>query len=161
MICCLASLTVSSTLLGALLLLCCSFCFLIIRRPPRSTRTDTLFPYTTLFRSVCTLRFLRAVRLALGSLATVSSPPGLHPRTSNMRTHTLAIVSLIFGLLSWLGLPVIGAIVAVITGHLARSEIKQSPAQFEGDEIGRASCREGVCQSVEISVVAGSLKKKK
>src|SRR3546814_6872908 len=26
--------------------------FLIIRRPPRSTRTDTLFPYTTLFRSV-------------------------------------------------------------------------------------------------------------
>src|SRR3546814_20006968 len=27
------------------------FCFLIIRRPPRSTRTYTLFPYTTLFRS--------------------------------------------------------------------------------------------------------------
>src|SRR3546814_13985435 len=30
----------------------CSLCFfLLIRRPPRSTRTDTLFPYTTLFRS--------------------------------------------------------------------------------------------------------------
>src|SRR3546814_1747278 len=28
------------------------FCFLMIRRPPRSTRTDTLFPYTTLFRSM-------------------------------------------------------------------------------------------------------------
>src|SRR3546814_14497443 len=27
------------------------FCFLMLRRPPRSTRTDTLFPYTTLFRS--------------------------------------------------------------------------------------------------------------
>src|SRR3546814_6784636 len=27
-------------------------CFLMIRRPPRATRTDTLFPYTTLFRSV-------------------------------------------------------------------------------------------------------------
>src|SRR3546814_7400190 len=26
---------------------------LMIRRPPRSTRTDTLFPYTTLFRSIC------------------------------------------------------------------------------------------------------------
>src|SRR3546814_8847140 len=25
----------------------------MIRRPPRSTRTDTLFPYTTLFRSAC------------------------------------------------------------------------------------------------------------
>src|SRR3546814_10301587 len=36
-------------------LLCClafsCFFFLMIRRPPRSTRTDTLFPYTTLFRS--------------------------------------------------------------------------------------------------------------
>src|SRR3546814_17541000 len=31
------------------------FFFLIIRRPPRSTRTDTLFPYTTLFRSALAL----------------------------------------------------------------------------------------------------------
>src|SRR3546814_16407148 len=30
---------------------CLIFFFLMIRRPPRSTRTDTLFPYTTLFRS--------------------------------------------------------------------------------------------------------------
>src|SRR3546814_16663039 len=30
---------------------CFFFFFLMIRRPPRSTRTDTLFPYTTLFRS--------------------------------------------------------------------------------------------------------------
>src|SRR3546814_4655953 len=28
----------------------------MIRRPPRSTRTDTLFPYTTLFRSMSTLQ---------------------------------------------------------------------------------------------------------
>src|SRR3546814_5806131 len=38
------------------LMICCHsldhlFFFLMIRRPPRSTRTDTLFPYTTLFRS--------------------------------------------------------------------------------------------------------------
>src|SRR3546814_14369302 len=46
--------------------LSCCFCFfLMIRRPPRSTRTDTLFPYTTLFRSgradagLCHLRGLR------------------------------------------------------------------------------------------------------
>src|SRR3546814_13349593 len=32
-------------------LLCIVIFFLMIRRPPRSTRTDTLFPYTTLFRS--------------------------------------------------------------------------------------------------------------
>src|SRR3546814_13825806 len=31
---------------------CLSVFFLMIRRPPRSTRTDTLLPYTTLFRSV-------------------------------------------------------------------------------------------------------------
>src|SRR3546814_4138810 len=32
--------------------MCCIYIFfLMIRRPPRSTRTDTLFPYTTLFRS--------------------------------------------------------------------------------------------------------------
>src|SRR3546814_13227839 len=30
----------------------CLVFFLMIRRPPRSTRTDTLFPYTTLFRSM-------------------------------------------------------------------------------------------------------------
>src|SRR3546814_6766233 len=34
-----------------------SVCFvLMIRRPPRSTRTDTLFPYTTLFRSAAEIR---------------------------------------------------------------------------------------------------------
>src|SRR3546814_17220924 len=31
----------------------CLVFFLMIRRPPRSTRTDTLLPYTTLFRSPC------------------------------------------------------------------------------------------------------------
>src|SRR3546814_9073916 len=34
------------------MVLFCLIFFLMIRRPPRSTRTDTLFPYTTLFRSI-------------------------------------------------------------------------------------------------------------
>src|SRR3546814_3028498 len=34
----------------------------MIRRPPRSTRTDTLFPYTTLFRSRTCLRFRKSKR---------------------------------------------------------------------------------------------------
>src|SRR3546814_14474369 len=38
--------------------LCAVFFFLMIRRPPRSTRTDTLFPYTTLFRSVHSVLFI-------------------------------------------------------------------------------------------------------
>src|SRR3546814_12709708 len=41
----------------------------MIRRPPRSTRTDTLFPYTTLFRSST----LALVPLATGAMASVDS----------------------------------------------------------------------------------------
>src|SRR3546814_11421567 len=47
----------------------CLFFFLWIRRPPRSTRTDTLFPYTTLFRSF-------AVR-QLGKLKPISVDPAI------------------------------------------------------------------------------------
>src|SRR3546814_17445864 len=49
-----------------ILLSCCALCFffLMIRRPPRSTRTDTLFPYTTLFRSTRLLRPVQAVMFA-------------------------------------------------------------------------------------------------
>src|SRR3546814_4551228 len=45
----------------------------MIRRPPRSTRTDTLFPYTTLFRSDCAPHslppFHRHPELVSGSMA--------------------------------------------------------------------------------------------
>src|SRR3546814_10996636 len=34
----------------------------MIRRPPRSTRTDTLFPYTTLFRSTCFYEFCHCIQ---------------------------------------------------------------------------------------------------
>src|SRR3546814_11489887 len=48
-----------STTISICALSCCYllvFCFfLMIRRPPRSTRTDPLFPYTTLFRSAGTV----------------------------------------------------------------------------------------------------------
>src|SRR3546814_10381925 len=39
----------------------------MIRRPPRSTRTDTLFPYTTLFRSARTLSGGEAQRIRLAT----------------------------------------------------------------------------------------------
>src|SRR3546814_15782991 len=41
---------IAAYVLSVLVLYLCFF-FLMIRRPPRSTRTDTLLPYTTLFRS--------------------------------------------------------------------------------------------------------------
>src|SRR3546814_5794474 len=43
----------------------------MIRRPPRSTRTDTLFPYTTLFRS----RINAGVQFVLGKKAEQPAPP--------------------------------------------------------------------------------------
>src|SRR3546814_12563016 len=67
------------------------FFFLMIRRPPRSTRTDTLFPYTTLFRSGAggTGRAGRSSAIAAeptagrsrsGIAGTLASPPA--PRTA-------------------------------------------------------------------------------
>src|SRR3546814_16177834 len=56
--------------------------FLMIRRPPRSTRTDTLFPYTTLFRSVAVAFGLEAQRAhhlrmaVVAALAHVDVAPG-------------------------------------------------------------------------------------
>src|SRR3546814_15743331 len=47
----------------------CFFVFLMIRRPPRSTRTDTLFPYTTLFRSC---------RMGTDSMAVVDGEARVH-----------------------------------------------------------------------------------
>src|SRR3546814_12166770 len=47
----LLSIACLSLFLRVALILFLFFFFLMIRRPPRSTRTDTLFPYTTLFRS--------------------------------------------------------------------------------------------------------------
>src|SRR3546814_7389688 len=52
----------------------CTFFFLMIRRPPRSTRTDTLFPYTTLFRSPSDRSMMAC---AFWSSAAVTKPGGL------------------------------------------------------------------------------------
>src|SRR3546814_17603614 len=53
------------------------FFFLMIRRPPRSTRTDTLFPYTTLFRSyMAALMTDPALRANEFNKAIASAPMG-------------------------------------------------------------------------------------
>ena len=49
------------------------------------------------------------------------------------QTSTLAVVSLIFGITGWTVLPVIGGIVAIVTGHLARGEIRREPERLQGD----------------------------
>jgi hypothetical protein len=54
-----------------------------------------------------------------------SSPP----------TNTMAIVSVASGIVSWFALPVLAAIVAIITGHMARSEIRRSYGIQGGDAL--------------------------
>src|SRR3546814_20912871 len=62
---------VMSFLMCCINMLVCFFCFLMIRRPPRSTRTDTLFPYTTLFRSSHRgLNWFANIFIAIGLLIT-------------------------------------------------------------------------------------------
>ena len=58
----------------------------------------------------------------------MNAMPPVHRTTS-----ALAVVSLVFGIASWCVLPLVGAIVAVVCGHLARAEIRRSQGQIEGD----------------------------
>ena len=48
-------------------------------------------------------------------------------------TSSLAIASLVSGILGWTLLPFIGTIVAIITGHMARGEIRRSAGALDGD----------------------------
>ncbi|MBP6627604.1 MAG: DUF4190 domain-containing protein, partial [Arenimonas sp.] len=49
------------------------------------------------------------------------------------QTSTLAIISLVSGLLGWTLVPFLGSLAAVVTGHMARAEIRRNPAGMEGD----------------------------
>src|SRR3546814_9192661 len=68
----------------------------MIRRPPRSTRTDTLFPYTTLFRSAADLQHQAQARLHQGDAAAYPARERAHhgrPRTRS-EEHTSELQSL-------------------------------------------------------------------
>lgn len=54
--------------------------------------------------------------------------------TVYVRTSSTAVVSLVFGILTWVMLPLIGALVAIICGHIARGEIRRAaPGTLDGD----------------------------
>ena len=48
-------------------------------------------------------------------------------------TSSLAIARLVSGILGWTLLPVLGTLVAIVTGHMARAEIRRSGGALEGD----------------------------
>lgn len=49
------------------------------------------------------------------------------------QTSSFAIVSLVSGILGWTLIPLLGCIVAIITGHMARAEIRRQPDLYQGD----------------------------
>ena len=49
------------------------------------------------------------------------------------QTSALAIISLVSGILGVLPVPLLASVVAVVTGHLARSEIRRAPERYDGD----------------------------
>ena len=53
-------------------------------------------------------------------------------------TSTLSLTSLMMGIISWILLPVVGGIIAVITGHLAKKEIRQSDRLLGGNSLATA-----------------------
>lgn len=65
------------------------------------------------------------------------------------KTSTLAVVSLVFGIVCWVALPFIGAIVAIICGHAARREIRTAtPGTLQGEGLALAGLILGWAQIV-------------
>src|SRR3546814_19446937 len=112
----------------------------MIRRPPRSTRTDTLFPYTTLFRSPVrpsTMRVWASSSMRVSLRVSVRpASPGLSYFIKDQQSCAARDGNV---------------------RHIERREIPVVPVkQYKNDnipmhhsiEIGRATCMERVCQYV-------------
>src|SRR3546814_11969471 len=109
----------------------------MIRRPPRSTRTDTLFPYTTLFRSAD--EGIIAVQRIL-----------LDPKTGEKQYHAaLREAKLTLGLVRHAAMRIGGQPTGDVLRLADGFEEAVSVTQLRGGKckIGRASCKERVCKS--------------
>lgn len=72
----------------------------------------------------------------------MSQPPAVY-----RSTNALAVVSLVFGIAAWCVLPMLGAVIAIVCGHLARTEIRRAPAgHVEGDGMAVAGLVLGYVQ---------------
>src|SRR3546814_16700764 len=117
----------------------------MLRRPPRSTRTDTLFPYTTLFRS---LEYGRCRWSSWAKIAGVNAGKALDGFTIPVREiaeHHLKHPRLHVDLRDYVGL-IFESAAATLRSYAERKR-ELGVLDFT-DQIGRASCRERVCQYV-------------
>src|SRR3546814_20612259 len=112
----------------------------MIRRPPRSTRTDTLFPYTTLFKKPKPVSpdFSAGRRKETGANGSRGDDMNARPRVLLQQAG--------FG--------------ERVRAALADDAVIQNP-DIDGGQIGRAQSWNRVCQYVEISEDALELTKKK
>lgn len=62
----------------------------------------------------------------------MSLPPVQPGLVATSRTNPLAIVALVSAILSWVLLPVAGALVAIVTGHIARGQIRRNDETGSG-----------------------------
>src|SRR3546814_21001856 len=110
----------------------------MIRRPPRSTRTDTLFPYTTLFRSA---------EGRAGGVDDGEKEEGRDREAQVVEGHRIAPVDAEQRRRGDAGIAVEAVEEVVVLTH----EVEEGDGDRQRDhdgEIGRASCRERVCQYV-------------
>lgn len=62
-------------------------------------------------------------------------------------TSSLAVLSLVFGIAAWLMLPFVGALVAIVCGHMARGELRRAPpGSVDGDGMALAGLVLGYLQ---------------
>src|SRR3546814_19565265 len=118
----------------------------MIRRPPRSTRTDTLFPYTTLFRSIVWIIIIVAV---IGFFVVKAVNNSNRKTEKRMISATLDVMigqnspKLVLNAAIPLKpkLSIKGAYADSLARHV-KFYIKQNPNEAAKYKIGRASCRE-------------------
>src|SRR3546814_13997504 len=131
----------------------------MIRRPPRSTRTDTLFPYTTLFRSSVLSR-----ELGGGKYGPSTSSGQTEMENGLNRYFSCHVTFALSSMPRRAAVPPASSSTADTSPPLTTGSSDSGmvfSAMRSTPQIGRAACRERVCQYVWISVGAGTLKKKK
>src|SRR3546814_20566660 len=134
----------------------CFFFFLMIRRPPRSTPTDTLFPYTTRFRSIAEAHIALYHPVGREILPECARRGEQRVRTERVGPEGIMIARIMVDRL-------VGAAVDRQVGLLVARDAEEADGVRPFDrifrdrarlspvaenEIARASCTERVCQYV-------------
>lgn len=83
----------------------------------------------------------------------MSEYPSYDRQYTATETNIWAVLSLISGVLAWLGVFGLGGIAAVITGHIAKDQIRRSNGQMSGDGIATAGLILGYL-NIALAIVA-------